>query len=217
MYSSSIGASGIRQSVNLSSSYSNLSELDNAKLIARRLFELYDKDKSSLIEGYEITPMLQDTYRYMNRAFNPSKLDIDSYFKVLDRNGDGRITLGDIESLCVRYLVGEQTNKLSESVAQKPVLFPAVADQQVDRARGVFKKYEVNGQGFLEDQSLGDALEESYRAINQSRKFGAQELDQILQSMTATEGRVTAQEFEQIFLRSLGAKWGCILEEETLS
>ena len=107
--------SGIRQSLTLSSSYSNISDLDNAKLIARRLFELYDKDKSSLIEGYEITPMLQDTYRYMNRAFNPSKLDIDSYFRVLDRNGDGKVTLGDLESLCVRYLVGENKGATDKS------------------------------------------------------------------------------------------------------
>ena len=79
------------------------------------MFELYDKDKSSLIEGYEITPMFQDTYRYMNRAFNPSKLDIDSYFRVLDRNGDGKVTLGDLESLCVRYLVGENKGATDKS------------------------------------------------------------------------------------------------------
>jgi len=51
---------GIRQSMTFSENYSNVSELDNVKLIARRLFEIYDKDKSSLSEPYEITPMLQN-------------------------------------------------------------------------------------------------------------------------------------------------------------
>ena len=103
-------SSQINKSTNLSASYSNVSDLENAKLIAKRLFEAYDKDKSTQIENYEITPMLQDTYRYMNKAFNPSKNDIESYFKVLDRNGDGRVTLADVENLVIRYLVGDQGN-----------------------------------------------------------------------------------------------------------
>ena len=102
--------SQVKQSTALSSTYNNISDLDNAKLIAKRLFDLYDKDRSTQIEQYEITPMLQDTYRYMNKAFNPSKNDIDSYMKVLDRNGDGRVTLSDVENLVIRYLVGDQVN-----------------------------------------------------------------------------------------------------------
>ena len=99
--------SQVNKSTNLSASYSNVSDLENARLIAKRLFEFYDKDRSGQVENYEITPMLQDTYRHMNKAFNPSKNDIESYFKVLDRNGDGRITLADVENLVIRYLVGD--------------------------------------------------------------------------------------------------------------
>lgn len=91
-------------------STTNVADIENAKLIAKRLFEAYDRDRSSQIENYEVTPMLQDTYRYMNKAFNPSKNDVESYLKVLDRNGDGRVTLADLENLVIRYLVGDQSN-----------------------------------------------------------------------------------------------------------
>mmetsp|Transcript_29604 Transcript_29604/g.34202 ORF Transcript_29604/g.34202 Transcript_29604/m.34202 type:complete len:109 (+) Transcript_29604:36-362(+) len=106
-------SSGVKQSLSLSGSYGNVNDVENAKLIARKLFELYDKDKNGVIDQFEISPMLQDTYRYMSRVFNPSKLDIESYSRILDRNGDGRVTLSDLETLCIRYLCGEspQTGK----------------------------------------------------------------------------------------------------------
>ena len=191
--------SGIRQSVTLSSSYSNISDLDNAKAIARRLFELYDKDKSSLIEGYEITPMLQDTYRYMNRAFNPSKLDVDSYFRVLDRNGDGRVTLGDLESLCVRYLVGE-----NKGVTDKSSIFASSVESQLDQARKVFKKFDADQRGYIDAENLAPALEESYRANNLLKKFLSSDIQSLLAVAGVSDGKVDAASFDQIFLRSLG-------------
>eukprot|EP00330_Aristerostoma_sp_ATCC50986_P002714 CAMPEP_0114589634 /NCGR_PEP_ID=MMETSP0125-20121206/12041_1 /TAXON_ID=485358 ORGANISM="Aristerostoma sp., Strain ATCC 50986" /NCGR_SAMPLE_ID=MMETSP0125 /ASSEMBLY_ACC=CAM_ASM_000245 /LENGTH=86 /DNA_ID=CAMNT_0001786635 /DNA_START=89 /DNA_END=352 /DNA_ORIENTATION=- len=81
-------------------------EIQSAKAVARKIFELYDKDRSSNLENYEIGPMMQDAYKCMNRNFSPSKLDVESYAKILDRNGDGKVTLADIEALCIRYLCG---------------------------------------------------------------------------------------------------------------
>lgn len=52
--------------------------------------------------------MISNLYRSFNRNFTPSKGDVDAYFKVLDRNKDGRVNLQDIEALCIKYLVGGQ-------------------------------------------------------------------------------------------------------------
>ena len=94
---------GLRQStVNLSKG-----DIDYAKGLARKMFDMYDKDRSTVIESHEIGPMIQDAYRGMNKTYNPSKLDIDGYGKIMDKNGDGKVTLADLENLCVRYLVGE--------------------------------------------------------------------------------------------------------------
>ena len=49
-----------------------------------------------------------DAYRALNKGLTPSQADIDTYFKVLDRNNDGRFALEDIEALAIKYLVGEQ-------------------------------------------------------------------------------------------------------------
>lgn len=96
-------SSGYRPNV----SYAQSGDVENAKLVAKRLFEMYDKDRNNLIDLYEVAPMMQDAYRTMNRSFQPSKLDVDSYARILDRNSDGKITLQDIEAICMRYLVGD--------------------------------------------------------------------------------------------------------------
>lgn len=96
-------SSGYRPTVN----YGQSGDIENAKLVAKRIFDMYDKDRNNVLDLYEVAPMMQDAYRSMNRSFQPSKLDVDSYARILDRNSDGKITLADVEALCMRYLVGE--------------------------------------------------------------------------------------------------------------
>lgn len=83
-------------------------EIENAKAIARKLFEVFDKNQTRELENAEIGPMMQEAYKCMNRNFTPSRLDIESYAKVLDKNGDGKVTLEDLEAVCIKYLVGDQ-------------------------------------------------------------------------------------------------------------
>jgi len=105
----------IRKSVTIANSVQT--DIESAKGIARKIFETYDRDRSTVLENYEISPLLQDVYKSMNRNFTPSKLDVESYAKVLDRNGDGRVTLQDVEALCIRYLVGEDALSKSQTAA----------------------------------------------------------------------------------------------------
>lgn len=83
-----------------------LTDLDGAKSVARKMLDTYDRDRNGNVDSIEVVPMIVDTYKSFNRVFSPSRADIESYLKVLDRNGDGRVTLQDLEDLCARYLVG---------------------------------------------------------------------------------------------------------------
>jgi Ca2+-binding EF-hand superfamily protein len=83
-----------------------LTDVDGAKSVARKILDTYDRDRNGNVDSIEVVPMIVDTYKSFNRVFSPSRADIESYLKVLDRNGDGRVTLQDLEDLCARYLVG---------------------------------------------------------------------------------------------------------------
>jgi len=65
--------------------------------------------------------MITEAYKSFNSFFTPSSEDIKAYYRVLDRNGDGAVTYGDIEELCIRYLTGKSTvtNVVGEEKVKK--------------------------------------------------------------------------------------------------
>ena len=83
---------------------SGLTDFDGAKNVARRIMDTYDRDRNGHIDSIEVVPMIVDAYKSFNRVFSPSRADIESYLKILDRNGDGRVNLQDLEDLCNKYL-----------------------------------------------------------------------------------------------------------------
>lgn len=83
---------------------SGLTDRDGARQVAKRILDTYDRDKNGVIDSIEVVPMIVDAYKSFNRVFSPSRADIDSYLKILDRNGDGRVTIQDLEELCTKYL-----------------------------------------------------------------------------------------------------------------
>jgi Ca2+-binding EF-hand superfamily protein len=86
---------------------SGLTDREGAKGVARRIMDTYDRDRNGMIDSIEVVPMIVDAYKSFNRVFSPSRADIESYLKVLDRNGDGKVTLQDLEDLCCKYLMAK--------------------------------------------------------------------------------------------------------------
>ena len=86
---------------------SGLTDRQGAKNVAKRILDTYDRDSNGVIDSIEVVPMIVDAYKSFNRVFSPSRADIESYLKVLDRNGDGRVTIQDLEELCVKYLTAK--------------------------------------------------------------------------------------------------------------
>jgi len=83
---------------------SGLTDRDGARQVAKRILDTYDRDRNGVIDNIEVVPMIVDAYKSFNRVFSPSRADIESYLKILDRNGDGRVTIQDLEDLCTKYL-----------------------------------------------------------------------------------------------------------------
>ena len=86
---------------------SGLTDREGARAVAKRILDTYDRDRNGVIDSIEVVPMIVDAYKSFNRVFSPSRADIESYLKVLDRNGDGRVTLPDLEDLCNKYLTAK--------------------------------------------------------------------------------------------------------------
>ncbi len=50
--------------------------------------------------------MLANAYRVFNSNYNPQKEDVNSFFETLDVDKNRKVTMEDVEQLCVRYLTG---------------------------------------------------------------------------------------------------------------
>ena len=55
--------------------------------------ESYDKNNKGYIDISEVPFMMVDAYKSINKGFNPSQADSETYHKVLDKDNDGRVTL----------------------------------------------------------------------------------------------------------------------------
>jgi len=82
-----------------------LTDTENAKNLARRMFKLYNKDLSGTIDDFEIGPMISDVYRAIGKEYNPTQEDIHQYIQTVDFDKDGKVSVQDLEQLLIKYLV----------------------------------------------------------------------------------------------------------------
>lgn len=54
---------------------------------------MFDKDENGFLTEYEIPLIIQETYKEMGQNYQPSKDDVRTYMKMVDSDGDGKITL----------------------------------------------------------------------------------------------------------------------------
>ena len=82
----------------------NAEEVEQAKKLAKKIMQTYDKNRKGIIQRKEIIKMIMDGYKPLDTCHQPSETEIQSYMNVLDKDGDGKITLTDLEDTCIRYL-----------------------------------------------------------------------------------------------------------------
>ena len=184
--------------------FGGITDLEGAKQVARRLFEQYDRDRNGLLDSIEVAPMMVDAYRAMNKGFNPSKADVDTYSRILDRNNDGKVTLQDLEELAVKYLVGERKERKEKPVMSLPTYNPQV-EQRLEVARRLFRMFDRDGSGFLDEEEVPKLMNETYKAmgINNFSPSRDDVKSWLAMGDTNQDGRVSLEEYEVVIIRSL--------------
>lgn len=200
--------------------FSGLTDLEGAKAVARRLFDTYDRDRDGNINNAEVVPMIVDSYRAFNRNFTPSKGDIDAYFRVLDRNKDGRVNLQDIENICIRYLVAGQLETVEvkrEVVKRAAPKYTKEALQRLEVARRLFKMFDTSGDGNLGKDEVRLLLIETYKQMGMHDFNPTREdVDSFMELVDSNQdGLVTLEDYEMYIIRSL-KEAGIQIEEDSM-
>ncbi|KAM3136130.1 hypothetical protein pb186bvf_011752 [Paramecium bursaria] len=170
-------------------------DVENARAVARRLFESYDRDRNGVLDQGEVAPMMVDAYRGMSKGFNPSKSDIDTYVRILDKNGDGKITIQDIEALAIKYLVGN----IQESPKRLKRQYSKFVEERLDVARRLFRKFDQDNSGFITEDEVGPLLIETYKTMGMNYTPTQEDIRSWMK-MTDTndDGQVSLDEYEDL-------------------
>lgn len=81
----------------------------------------------------------------------------------MDRDGDGRITLRDLEELAVRYLVGENNVKRSTTEVVKRNVYSSEVESRLELARRLFRRIDKDSSGFITEDEVPDLIFETYK------------------------------------------------------
>jgi Ca2+-binding EF-hand superfamily protein len=81
-----------------------LTNQQEARHLARVLFQRYDQNGSGYLEPNEIELMMRDIAKMgQSTPVYPGQFDIQSYVEVLDSNRDGRVCFYDVEAYVLNY------------------------------------------------------------------------------------------------------------------
>lgn len=186
-------------------SFGGITDIEGARAVARRIFEQYDRDRNGLLDSIEVAPMMVDAYRAMNKGFNPSKADVDTYSRILDRNNDGRINLQDIEDLAIKYLVGEVYKPVRQVEVVKRAVYSKEVEGRLDVARRLFKMFDRDGSGYLDEQEIPNLMIQTYKSMGMDNFAPTRDDIKSWMQMSDTnrDGRVSLEEYEALIIRSL--------------
>ena len=183
-------------------SFNGLTDHEGARAVARRLFDFYDRDRDGRLENSEVVPMIVDAYKSFNRQYNPSRGDIESYARILDRNRDNRITYEDIESLCYRYLLAQPIEKVE---VPKKAVYSAEVERRLDLARRLFKQIDADGSGYIGESEVPNLLIETYKQMGVNNYQPTRDDVKSWMDMVDRDhdGKVTLPDYEAFVIRSL--------------
>ena len=192
---------------------SGITNMDGAKMVARNLFEMYDKDRSSDLNKGEVGTMISDIYKSFNRQYNPKTEDIEEYSKILDINSDGMISYQDIENICIKYLVHTNvTRNIQDSIkivrkekVKKATRYTPEVEAKLELARRLFNRVDSDKSGFIEEDEVPKLLRETYKEMGNDKFIPSAEDVKIWMIMADEnqDGKVSLPEYETLVIRSL--------------
>ena len=213
------------KSVQISINY----DIETAKAIARRVLEQYAKNNQYLIDSNDVSPMIQDAYKCIGKSYVPTTDDTKGFAKILDKDGDGQVSLSDLERHCIelfcrkssQYFGGSNPGVPGRSYdlgvgsgpyeqlkkASPPSRTMADQDHLLEVVRRVFKKFDEDGNGYIDPSELKHLLEETYRGLGIKKVITDRDVEHYLNLVDSNhDGKVSLQEFENLFLKSM-EKW----------
>lgn len=174
--------------------FGGITDQEGAKAVARKLFESYDKDRNGVLDKFEVGPMMVDAYKSINKGFNPSAADLETYLRVLDKDNDGRVTYQDIEAIAMKYLVGGVG---FQSIGQNTVN-RNVNSSKTEIAKNVFGRFAK--EDLIDLNSVQDALKDAFGKLGVGYTPTAEDINTYLRTYgTQVQGRLNFKEFEDLF------------------
>ena len=137
----------------------------DAKRIAKRIFQIYDKDASQAISNRECKQILKNIYAGIEPGRVFKEDEIRQFVEVLDYNKDGVLTEEDFENSVKEYFVNTDKNGSLDLQQKNPDLFALISKDQfgADEKDLYQDLYNLGckrfSKGFIDDQlELADSL-----------------------------------------------------------
>lgn len=83
-----------------------LTDAEGAQKVAKRLMAQYTQNNATHISENNISMIMHDIYKSIGIDAKLKQEDYKEYFKILDANEDGYVTVNDLEELAIKYLTG---------------------------------------------------------------------------------------------------------------
>ena len=81
----------------------NSIDRESARRIAAKIFEIYDVNKAGYLNESSAKLMISDSYKLIGKNSNVTNQEGASYLNIHDKNRDGKVTLQDMEEICINY------------------------------------------------------------------------------------------------------------------
>ena len=169
-----------------------ISDQEGVAYLAKTIMTMYDREKKGALEHTEIANVMIDLYRSINKNYTPSKFDIESYTRVMDSNGDGRITQRDFENLIKKYMM------VNVEITRKSVMksSTSVKSKTFDKSKleKAFKEVDIDGDGSINSYEFEKTIKKNGKdmgidpySVNCQNLFNKVDLD--------NDGKIDLTEF----------------------
>lgn len=128
-------------------------DIPAAKALAKRIFDQYVSPSDGYITHNQTLPMMRDAYQGFLKSFSPSSNDMQGFFGILDQNKDGKVTLTDLENLCISYLCGK--NPTPTPVVPST---SSLSSTTLEVIRRVFRQFDTDHSGYIDPSEIKGLL-----------------------------------------------------------